>query len=200
MSGLLAAVRPPRPIVIEKGGTAWWIPLLIALGVTFVAAGVSYWVTWRFKRAEVNRDSAIRARDLVDEAEQLVAQPAKYAEAEGGGASTVSRLLTAARIRAQPLADDDLDDRFQAAGLYLFDVQEMSRETSGTRHWLMNAIVNVRDALLPHLAAPDFVPRRRRPGDRSFPTKDELSEMKRGRDGQALIDDLVAWRATGQKR
>jgi hypothetical protein len=121
MNGLLAAAQPVRPIVIERGGTPWWVPLLIALGVALVAAAV-----------------------------------------------------------------------------YIADLGEMPRETSATTHWLTNAVANVRDAHFPHLAAPQFIPRRTRPGTRSFPTTDELSKMNRDREGRALIDELVAWRATGQ--
>jgi hypothetical protein len=38
MSGLLAATQPARTVVIERGGTAWWVPFVAALGVTTALA------------------------------------------------------------------------------------------------------------------------------------------------------------------
>jgi hypothetical protein len=116
MSGLLAATQPARTIIVERGGAivsehggtpTWWIPLLVALA----AAGVSYAVTWRFKRADVDRENALRAVDLVDEAEQIASLQKRWRD--DGGARTTMRLLQQARVRAQPLDDVDLDERFQ---------------------------------------------------------------------------------------
>jgi hypothetical protein len=127
MSGLLDATEPARTIIVEHGGaivhesgggTNWWPPLLVALA----AAVVSYAVTWRFKKADVDRENALRAVDLVDEAEQVASLNDRRWEDEGGILTTYRRLQQA-RVRTQPLDDYVLDDRFQAALTYNLDMQ-----------------------------------------------------------------------------
>jgi hypothetical protein len=198
VSAMLLAAQPARTIVIEKGGIAWWVPLVIALLVALVAAAVSYAVTWRFKQADFNRESAIRAVDLVDEAEQLATDRDRYTAVQGSGAASVSRLLQEARVRAQPLGDVELDERFQAALLYIFDLQQARNETGPALHWLAAAITNVREAFVRHLAAPKFIPLRTPRAKQWFPTLTELKNMQRDREGRTLVDALVAWRAQGE--
>jgi hypothetical protein len=91
MSTLLAATEPARTIVIERGGTAWWVPFVTALGVALAAVAGSYYATWRFKKGDVNRENVFKAADLVDEAAQMVSRPSRYADE--GGASTTLRLI-----------------------------------------------------------------------------------------------------------
>jgi hypothetical protein len=195
MSKLLAATEPARTIVIERGGTAWWLPFVTTLGVALAAALASYVVTWRFKRADVDRENAIRAIDLVDEAEQLASREDIYRDA--GGATATLHLLQMARVRAQPIDDPDLDDCFRAAQSYNFDLTLWDEQAGRALHWLREAIANVRAALVPHLAAPKLV-RRTQPPEHSFPTLDELNAMASdpgGRDGNVRLDALVDWRA-----
>src|SRR2546422_562534 len=106
-----------RIIVIHEGGTPWWVPLAIGLGIAFVAAVVSYAATWRFKKVDVDRENAFRAAQLVDEAEQIATSRQRF-EAEGGAAA-VWRLIQEARVRAQPLLSSEIEDRFRAALDYL---------------------------------------------------------------------------------
>jgi hypothetical protein len=168
--------------------------LIVAIIAVLIAAG-SYYATWRFKRADVKRENAVRAAQLVDEAEQLAARPDRYGAEADGGATVISRLLQAARIRAQPLDDLGLDDRFRAALSFVGDMQLSREEPGRARHWLGEAIANVRAALVPHLAAPTLF-RRRQPPARSFPTFDELNAMEfNDRDGNVRIDALIDWRA-----
>ena len=121
MGGLLSAAALSQPIIIEHGGggTPWWVPLAIGLG----AAVLAYLATWRFKRVDFDRENALRAADLVDEAEQIASRTDRYG-AEGG-ARTISGLLRQARIRAEPLHDSDLDDRLMAAHYFAGDLIEM---------------------------------------------------------------------------
>jgi hypothetical protein len=196
MSGLLAAVEPARTIIVEKGGVAWWIPLATTLFVALVAAAVSYCATWRFKLADVNRESASRVAELVYEAEQLVARRERYSAAPEGGARTTLFLLQSARIRAQPLAEIDpgLDDRLMAAVSFNFELLLWDEETARALHWLAEAIANVRVALVPQLTAPNLI-RRKREAKRVFPTAEELHAMPNNDPrGTELIDALVDWR------
>jgi hypothetical protein len=196
MSQLLAAMAA-RTIIVERGGTAWWIPVAAALFVALVAAVVSYCAAWLFKRADVNRGSASRVAELVYEAEQLVARPEQYAAAPEGGATKALHLLQAARVRAQPLAtlDPDLDDRLRAAVSFNFELVLWDEETARARHWLTEAIASARMALVPHLAAPKLIPRTQT-AERAFPTADELHAMPNNNPrGNDLIDALVDWRA-----
>ncbi len=194
MSRLLAATQPARTIVIERGGTAWWIPFATALFVAIVAAAASYYAAWRFKSRDVNRENAFRAAELVDQAEQIASRSDRY-EAEGGPATTM-RLLQEARVRAQPVDDVDLDSRFRAALNFNLDLQLWGDpEPRGGRYWLYEAIANIRGGLVPHLSAPKLV-RRIRPTERSFPTLAELNAMASDAyDGNVRINALVEWRA-----
>jgi hypothetical protein len=202
MTKLLASMGPARTIIVERGGTAWWIPVAAALFVALVAAVVSYCASWLFKRADVNRESTSRVADLVYEAEQLVARPEQYAAAPEGGARKTLHLLQSARVRAQPLAeiDPDLDDRLRAAASFNFELVLWDEETGRARHWLTEAIANARMALVPHLAAPKLIPRARTT-KRAFPTTDELNAMPNNDPrGTDLIDALVDWRANQAAR
>ncbi len=193
MSGLIAATEPARTIVIERGGTPWWIPFATALFVALAAAAASYYAAWRFKKSDVNRENAFRAAELVDQAEQIASRQDRY-EAEGGPATTM-RLLHEARVRAEPVADSDLDDRFKAALLFNFDLQVWhDPEPPGGRHWLYEAIANIRGGLVPHLSAPQLTGRPR-PPKRSFPGLAELNAMANDAyDGNVRINALTDWR------
>jgi hypothetical protein len=179
-------------IVAESGGTAWWIPFGTALAVALVAAAASYYATWRFKRADVNRESAFRTADLVDQAERLASWRGDEGEDNGGAdLQEVTRLLQRARVWAQPLDDSELDDRMRAGLALCF---EMAPTPPGRSwHWLRESIANVRAGLVPHLSAPKLV-RRRRPAERSFPTSDELNAMPSDGGTDDFIDALVDWR------
>jgi hypothetical protein len=210
MSGLIAATQPAQRIVVERGatlvverggGTPWWVPLAIALGVALVAAFVSYAVTWRFKRADVDRENALRAVDIVDRAEQIASLDDLWNN-EGGGGMATYRLLQEARVRAQPLDDNDLDQRFRVALSYNVELVGWDEKTSAARDWLAGAISDIREALVPHLAAPNFI-RRNREVLREFPTQEELNAMpsdRYGRKGQPRIDALVQWKADRGER
>jgi hypothetical protein len=188
-------VAVARIVVVHEGGTPWWVPLVIGLGVAVVAAAVSYAATWRFKKRDVERENAFRAAERIDQAEQITARQDRY-DAEGG-AATVNRLVQEARVRAQPLGSSELDDRFQAAIDYLFTftLWQPPPGPPGGRRWLGEGIANIREGLLPFLAAPRFLPVRRDRATRSFPTKAELLAMPRGANGQELIDALEEWKA-----
>jgi hypothetical protein len=193
MVAFLEASRAARTIIVERGGgtPTWWIPLAVAL----VAAAVSYAVAWRFKRADVDRENALRAVDLIDRAEQIASLDDLWRN-EGGGLTT-HRLLQEARVRAEPLDDDDLEERFRAALSYNTELLLWDDKTSAARSWLAEAVADVREALVPHLRAPRFIPRRRFVL-REFPTVEELNAMPsdpHGRDGQPRIDALVDWKA-----
>jgi hypothetical protein len=98
MSTFLAATEPARTIVIERGGaivnesggTPTWVTFLLAFGVALVAAAVSYSVTWKFKKTDVDRENALRAVDLVDEAEQIAALRYRYRDEGGSGHDAAS--------------------------------------------------------------------------------------------------------------
>ena len=156
MAGLLAATEPAQTVVIEREGTAWWIPFVTALFVAVVAALASYYATWRFKKGDVNRENAFRAAGLVDEAEQIAHRKDRY-DAEGG-ADTTMRLLQEAQVRARPVDDSDLDDRFRAAIAYNNALIKGKGQPPRARHWLSVSIWNVQRALAPHLSAPKLLP------------------------------------------
>jgi hypothetical protein len=103
--------------IVYAGGTPWWVPLIVGLGVALAAACASYAAAWWFKKRDVDRENAFRAAERVDEAEQITRRDRYDAE---GGAAAVLRLVQEARVRAQPLGSQDLDDRFRAAIDYLF--------------------------------------------------------------------------------
>jgi hypothetical protein len=197
MSRLLAATEPTRTIVIERGGTAWWIPFATALLVALFAAAASYYATWRFKKGDVNRKNAFGAADLIDEAAQLVSRQDRYG-AEGGANATL-RLVQRSRVRAEPIDDAELDERFRAALSFHYDVLTWREEPGPARHWLAEAIWNVRAGLVPYLSAPRLA-RRKQPRERSFPTSADLSDMPRhAHDGNVLIGALIDWRANQER-
>jgi hypothetical protein len=189
-------VTAEKIMIVRDGGTSWWVPLAVGLGVAVVAAAASYAATWRFKKRDVERENAFRAVDIVDEAEQIAARQERWEAA--GGAGAVLRLLQEARVRAQPLRSRDLDERFQAAMDYLstfmFGRQDR-QQPGGWKGWLREATANIREGLVPYLAAPRLLPSRRDTTlERSFPTLAELQAMPHGADGEELIDALVAWK------
>jgi hypothetical protein len=149
-----ALAANPRTVVVDHGGTPWWVPLLTALVVAAAAAAASCYATWRFKTADVNRESALRAADLVDEAEQLASFAAGRTDET---AATTERLLQQARIRAQSLNDPKVDDRFRAAIGFISELRTWQPIPGRSWHWLREAIANVREGLVPHLRAPRLV-------------------------------------------
>ncbi len=180
-------------VVIHEGGTAWWIPLLVALTVAAAAAVASYAAAWWFKKRDVERDNAFAAARLVDEAEQIASRRERY-DVEGG-AATVTRLVQEARIRAQPLASEELDDRFKAALDFAFTIGLLQNQPVGGLRWLAEAVANVREGLAAFLTAPTFWPGGERLKlKRSFPTSAELQAMPSGDDGNDLTRALNAWR------
>jgi hypothetical protein len=188
-------VAVDRIVIVHEGGTPWWVPLIVGLGIAVVAAAVSYAATWWFKKRDVDRENAFGTAERVDQAEQIAARRDRY-DAEGGAAA-ILRLVQEARVRAQPLGSSELDDRFLAAIDYVFTftLWQPPPGPPGGRRWLGEAIANIREGLLPFLAAPGFLPVRRNGVTRSFPTKDELLAMPHGADGQELIDALEQWKA-----
>lgn len=183
-----------QTVVIEQrgGGTAWWLLLLIAI----VAAVASYYAAWRLKKADVNRESAFRAIEPVDEAQRVAAADA-YRQNPKEVADEVLSLLQEGRARAYPLGDRDLDDRFKAATSCLIDMQMWQGPPGREWHWLREAVATVRAGLVPHLSAPKFVGRRPS-AERWFPTFEELNAMDSdpsGRDPNVRLDALIDWRA-----
>jgi hypothetical protein len=82
-----------------------------------------------------------------------------------------------------------------------FELQMWPAPTSRGVNWLTEAIANVREGLVPHLAAPTLsgrIPKRRR----SFPTTSEYNAMPRGvrDDGATLLDALGEWGAARPRR
>jgi hypothetical protein len=191
MSALIAATQPARTIVIERGGggTPWW-----ALLVALAAAVASYCATWQFKRRDVERENAFRSAELIDEASRTTSTRDGFANA--GGPSGLARLLYEAGVRAQPLDDADVNDRFEAARNFATDMELWGSVPERARSWAYEAILNVRAALVPYLAAPRLIGKWP-PPERSFPTRSELSEMPKSahvRDGTARLDALDAWK------
>jgi hypothetical protein len=183
-----------RLVVIHESATPWWVPLIVGLSVAVIAALASYYATWRFKKADAERESAFRAVDLVNEAERIAARSHRFSDS----APSVLRLLQDARVRAQPLNSSELDDRFRAAYDFLFMGglwQPPGVEPVGARRWMEEAVANIREGLVPYLAAPHFLPFRSAIVlPRSFPTLEELQAMPHGADGQELMSALNAWK------
>jgi hypothetical protein len=194
MGGRLLMAGTTRVVVIEKGGTPWWVPLVIGLAIAIAAAIASYVATWWFKKGEADRENASQAATLVDEAEKIVSLSGYRTDLSTGGPETATPLLQEARIRAEPLFDDDLDDRFIAALSYLSTFQERRKRPTGSHRWLRESVANVREGLVPYVAAPRLIPLRRRTfRKRSFPTLDELKAMKHDPNEEALMEALEAW-------
>jgi hypothetical protein len=177
---------------------AWWVPFTTALVVSLVAATVSYAVTWRFKRADVERENAFRVADLIAEAYRL-AGGNEHTEKD---AEEVELRMQEAIVRAQPLGDADLADRVGAADWYAFmlriDINLVAPEPAEmTRawRWARAALANVRAGLVPHLASPKLVGRRRA-AERSFPTQEQLVDLgliETGVDLRSIIYALDVW-------
>lgn len=191
------AAPAPRVIIVHEGGTPWWVPLLIGLAVATIAALASYSAAWWLKKRDVDRESAFRAVDLVDEAEQAASSRERFEAA--GGTNGVLHLLQKARVRAQPLGSNDLDDRFRAALDYVMTFglwPDHQAEPVGGWRWVGEAVANVREGLVPFLSAPGFLPFHSRTTlPRSFPTAAELQAMPTGVDGQELVVALNDWKA-----
>lgn len=175
---------------------AWWVPFTTALVVSLVAATVSYAVTWRFKRADVERENAFPVAGLIAEAERLAPDTRDFRVAEEMGLR-----LREAEVRALPLDDPDLADRIDVARAHCAVLESFGShtnfmanwepdETERILYWADRALGNVRAALVPHLAPPKFLGRRRA-GERVFPTYDEY--MKMGDELSEIIDDLDEW-------
>jgi hypothetical protein len=195
MAGHLLMAGVTRVVVVGNRGTPWWVPLVIGLATVAAAAIASYVATWWFKKGEADRVNASLAAALVDEAEKIVSLRGYRTDLSKGGPETATPLLQEARIRAEPLLDDDLDDRFKAALSYVLTFQEWQKMPGRGSHWLGEAVANVREGLVPYLAAPRLIPLRRRTfRKRSFPTSDELQSMKHDPSGEALTEALDAWK------
>jgi hypothetical protein len=173
-------------VVVEQGGTSWWIPFVTALFVALVAALASYYATWRFKRSDVDRENAFRAADLIDEAERTVA-------VDETGASATARLLRQALRRTAPIDDLNLDDAFFAAVDYNEYLQRWKQPPDRAAYWQGQAIANIREALTPHLSAPRLV-RRKEQGIRLFPKQEELFAMPTD-DPQGFMSALARWQS-----
>jgi hypothetical protein len=126
--------------------TAWWVPLATALVVSLVAATVSYAVTWRFKRADVERENAFRVADLIAEADRLARATLPTTLDDPQQAHEVERRVDElelrvreASVRARSLDDPDLDDRVRALEWYVIalgaTVRSWPTETSAVWHW-----------------------------------------------------------------
>jgi hypothetical protein len=177
-------------VVVHEGGTPWWVPLAVALSVTALAAVASYYSAWRFKKSDTQRESALPAADLVDQAERLTVREGT-AEVPS---DDIRRLLQQARRRARSLGSAELDDRFKAALSFLFTFMEWQQIPPGGRRWLGEAVANVGEELDHYLVAPRFLPGRSALVlERSFPTLTELEAMPHDR-GETLVAALEAWK------
>jgi hypothetical protein len=194
---MLAAAS--RVVVVEKGGTPWWVPLVATLLTVLVAGLASYFATWWFKKRDIDGVNARQAATLIDDAETALPGPTTYSTVgESDSIETAARLLREARLRAQPLHDYDLDERLQTALMFLSDVQEWTKQPVGVRPWMRAAIENVRAGLAPYLAPPPAIPWRRLTEDveRSFPTFSEYIGIKReGGDPEEITQALDDWYA-----
>lgn len=184
-------------VIIDRGGTSWWVPLLIALGAAIVAGGASYLATWWFKRVDFNKETALRAADFVDEAERAISGSSRNpGPPTSNQANDWLRLLQMARVRCQPLGDGDLDDRLMAALAYAYDFQDWGTHPGG-RRWMSEAVANVRECLNVHLAAPPLLPSTRsasKSKTRSFPTSKELESLQRRNRGAQFMIALQEWK------
>src|SRR5205823_809234 len=61
---------PSRIVIIEKGGTPWWVPLLATLLIGVAAAIASFLATWWFKKRDIDGENARQAATLVDDADR----------------------------------------------------------------------------------------------------------------------------------
>jgi hypothetical protein len=203
MSGLFAATEPARTIVIERGGTPWWVPLVIGLATVAAAALASYLATWWFKKRDIDGENARQAVALIGEAEKAVSGLGGYSLAVSSPLGPLSQLLQEARIRAQPLGDAELDDRLKAASSFVVTFQEWREKPDGSRRWLGEAIANVREGFAAYLAPSPLIPWRRTKIERlrSFPTYGELlSFERRAREPEALVEALEDWHAARADR
>src|SRR5262249_34169315 len=94
---------------------------------------------------------------------------------------------------AQPLNDADINDRLQTARMFIRLQRESQPMTRRSWHWIRESIANVREGLLPYLAAPKLSGRRVKT-DRSFPTNRDYMGLPDHR-GDALLDALEEWKA-----
>jgi hypothetical protein len=185
---------------VVKQGTPWWVPIVAALLVAAFAAAASYYATWRFKRADFDRENAVRAAEELDEADRVLSL-ARRSRDEGDIADALYQFLQRARIRAEPLYDADLEDRVEVA-IYLVSQPMLVGGFRGER-LLARAIADARAGLLPHLSRPGLWPRRRNPVGRTFPTSSELIAMhdiERDDEGfliyqddEGLMDQIDEW-------
>jgi hypothetical protein len=103
------------------------------------------------------------------------------------------RPLQQARVRARPLEDNKLDERFQAALLFGSTLTEWKERPTGVNSYLRKALVNVREGFVAHLKAPRLIPGKHRPAE-TFPSLDEFkSIMARHRTPDDVILALEAW-------
>lgn len=188
----------PTRIVVERGGTSWWVPLLIGLATVAGAAIASYLATWWFKKYDIDGQNAIRAAAPVDEAEKTIAGAGGYSQIPSDPFGRAQLSLQEARIRSQPLGDGDLDDRLIAAHYFLTTIQEWAgrQAPGGELRWAREAVANVREGLAPYLSPPRVIPlsRRKLATSRSFPTFAELKGIELHQDPSGLIEALDSWK------
>jgi hypothetical protein len=196
-NALMLAFTTSR-IVVEKGGTSWWVPLLVGLLTVAGAAVASYLATWRFKKYDIDGQNAVRTAELVNEAEKTAADAGGYSQVPTDPFARVQRSLQEARIRSQPLGDGDLDDRFKAALSFVTAIQEWAgrQRPGGELRWMREAVANVREGLAPYLSPPSIVPWgwRKPAKSRSFPKLNELQRIERSQDPSSVIEALDAWK------
>jgi hypothetical protein len=150
---VLLVAASSRVVVIENGGTPWWVPFLATLVVGLAAAMASYLATWWFKKRDIEGENARQAASLVDDPERALPGGETYTKGVPiDPLDDVNRLLREARLRAQPLNDRDLDQRLGVALYFLSDAQEWTTQPVGARPWMHRAIDNVRVRLAPYLA------------------------------------------------
>jgi len=193
---------PSRIVIIEKGGTPWWVPLLATLLIGVAAAIASYLATWWFKKRDIDGENARQAATLVDDADRALPRSTEtfttqVSQMPDDPLDKVTRLLREARLRAQPLNDFDLDQRLGTALYFLSDAQEWRKRPVGARPWMHRAIDNVRIGLAPYLAPPPLIPWRR-PNvflEVLFPSFSEYIGIKRfaKEDPEAVTQGLDDW-------
>jgi hypothetical protein len=79
---------------------------------------------------------------------------------------------------------------------FLTTIREWRESPAGGVRWLGEAIANVREGLVPYLAAPPFVPwsRTRIHTSRSFPRPFEMRVINQHKRPDAIVDALDAWK------
>jgi len=199
MLSVVAAAPSSPTVIVESGGGSpwWWFPILVTVLLGLAALAGSYAATWRFKKLDVNRESAFRTIDLVDDAERI-------ASGQDGGNVAVdcARLLRRAGVRAEPLDDRDLADRLRSAVNFADEIAELrGAPRAATLYPLSRAIASVRFALVPHLSAPRLL-RSRKAEPPCFPRSKELSEIqaRTSDDVESFRYEIASWVRSEESR